>query len=138
MTRHRMIGFAGAIAGALLAAGSAAAADATGTWLRENGNSRVRFAACGAALCGTIVWLKTPDVDKNNPNDAQKSRSLVGVRVFYDMVPNGDNKWSGKAYNPEDGRTYSGYMTLNGDSLSTQGCALGGLVCRTVTWSRAN
>ena len=116
----------------------ALAADPSGIWLRENGASRVRFAACGSALCGTIVWLKEPGLDKNNPNEGQKSRSLVGTRVFYDMAPNGENKWSGKAYNPEDGRTYSGNMTLSGDSLSTQGCALAGLICRTVTWSRAN
>lgn len=122
----------------LLSTGPVLAADASGTWLRENGNSRVRFAACGSALCGTIVWLKKPDVDKNNPNEAERSRSLVGVKVFFDMVPNGADKWAGKAYNPEDGRIYSGYMTLEGDKLTTQGCVLGGIICKSVNWSRAN
>ncbi len=32
--------------------------DVTGTWMRENGESRVRFSKCGDTLCGTVVWLK--------------------------------------------------------------------------------
>jgi uncharacterized protein (DUF2147 family) len=62
----------------------------------------------------------------------------VGQRVFYEMAPNGANKWSGKAFNPEDGRTYSGTMTLSGSSLTTAGCVLGGMICRSVNWSRVN
>lgn len=125
----------GLVAGVCL---PALAAEATGTWLRENGASRVKMAACGAALCGTIVWQKEPSLDKNNPEEGQRSRPLVGVRVFYDMKPNGENKWAGKAYNPEDGKTYTGNMTLEGDKLTTQGCVLGGLICRSVGWSRVN
>ena len=54
------------------------------------------------------------------------------------MKPNGDNAWSGSAFNPEDGKNYSGKMTLSGDTLTTAGCVLGGLVCKSVKWSRVN
>jgi uncharacterized protein (DUF2147 family) len=104
-----------------------AAQDATGVWTRENGESRVRIAPCGASLCGTIVWLKKAG-----------GPAKVGQRVFYDMKPNGSGAWAGKAFNPEDGKTYSGKMTLSGNRLTTAGCTLGGLVCRSVNWSRAN
>jgi uncharacterized protein (DUF2147 family) len=104
-----------------------ALADPSGTWLRDNGNSRVRIAACGSNLCGTIVWLK----DAEGP-------AKVGQRVFYDMAPNGANNWSGKAFNPEDGKTYSGRMALSGDTLTTSGCVAGGLICRSVSWRRVN
>jgi uncharacterized protein (DUF2147 family) len=104
-----------------------AIADPSGTWLRDNGNSRVRLAPCGDAICGTIVWLKDAD-----------TASKVGQRVFFDMKPNGENKWSGKAFNPEDGKTYSGNMTLSGRSLTTSGCVLGGIICRSVNWSKVN
>jgi len=107
--------------------GTALAQDALGTWLRDNGNSRVRFSKCGEALCGSIVWLK-------EPTDTAK----VGQRVFFDMKPNGAGKWSGSAFNPEDGKTYSGTMSLAGDTLTTAGCVLGGLICRSVKWSRVN
>ena len=105
----------------------AVAGEAAGTWLRDTGASRVKFAACGAALCGTIVWLKDASSD-----------AKVGQKVFFDMKPNGDNAWSGSAFNPEDGKNYSGKMTLSGDTLTTAGCVLGGLVCKSVKWSRVN
>jgi uncharacterized protein (DUF2147 family) len=123
--------FKSALAGGCLAlvasAAPAFAQDVAGTWLRDTGASRVRFAKCGEAMCGTLAWLK----DTNGP-------AKVGQRIFYDMKPNGPGKWSGNAFNPEDGKTYSGTMTLSGDNLTTSGCVLGGLICRSVKWSRVN
>ena len=115
------------VLGAALA-GPALAQEATGTWLRSNGESRVRIAPCGAALCGHVVWLKDP----------ANSKSKVGQKVFFDMKPNGPGKWSGQAFNPEDGKNYSGTMQVNGGSLTTAGCVLGGLICKSVNWSRVN
>ncbi len=90
------------------------------------GASKVRIASCGGeALCGTIVWLKDP----NGP-------AKVGQQVFFDMKPHGDNVWTGSAFNPEDGKTYSGKMTLAGDRLTTAGCVFGGLICKSVAWTR--
>jgi uncharacterized protein (DUF2147 family) len=126
--------------------GSALAADATGTWLTEGGKSRIKIADCGGALCGTIVWLKEPNdeagkpkTDKNNPDAARKAKPLIGTQIVLGMKPSGANKWAGQVYNAEDGKTYSGNITLNGDSaLQLQGCALGGLLCKSQTWTRAN
>jgi uncharacterized protein (DUF2147 family) len=112
---------------ALASGGPALAQDVAGTWLRDTGASRVRFAKCGEAMCGTLAWLK----DTSGP-------AKVGQRIFYDMKPSGEGKWSGSAFNPEDGRTYAGTMTLTGDALTTSGCVMGGLICRSVKWTRAN
>ncbi len=113
-----------------LAAANAAPARADdailGEWLRDTGASRVRFAPCGGAVCGVIVWLR----DKDSP-------AKVGQRIFFDMKASGANAWAGSAFNPEDGKTYSGKMTLSGNSLSTSGCVLGGLICKSVDWTRA-
>src|SRR5262249_7258632 len=56
------------IAAALLTASIeiSAAADATGTWLTEDGKARIRIAACGPALCGTIISLKEPNDPQTN------------------------------------------------------------------------
>ncbi len=117
-----------AAAAILLAAGaSPALADPTGTWLRDNGNSRVRIAPCGPNFCGTLTWVKDPS-----------GPAKVGQRIFYDMAPAGANAWSGKAFNPEDGKTYSGKLTLSGSTMTTSGCVLGGLICRSVSWSKVN
>jgi uncharacterized protein (DUF2147 family) len=127
-------------------AGSALAADATGNWLTEGGKSRVKIADCGGALCGSIVWLKEPNdeggkpkTDKNNPDAGKKTKPLIGVQIVLGMKPNGANKWAGQVYNAEDGKTYSGNITLTGDNaLQLQGCALGGLLCKSQNWTRAN
>lgn len=111
----------------LTLAGTAQAQDVSGVWLRESEASRVRFAKCGDAICGNIVWLK----DTNGP-------AKIGQRVFFDMKPDGNGKWKGSAFNPEDGKTYSGTMSLQGNQLTTAGCVFGGLICRSVNWSRVN
>lgn len=110
------------------AASSVRGDDVGGTWLRDTGASKVKFAPCGGALCGSIVWLK-PGVD---------TPAKLGQKVFFDMKPAGDNAWSGSAFNPEDGKTYTGKMSLAGGTLTTQGCAMGGMICKSSTWTRAN
>lgn len=112
---------------ASIAATPALAADPTGTYLRDTGASRVKIGKCGDAFCGNIVWLK----DTSGP-------AKLGQRIFYDMKPDGDNKWAGKAFNPEDGKTYSGKMNLSGSTLTTAGCALGGLICKSVSWKKVD
>lgn len=132
---------------ALAAFDPALAADPTGTWLTQTGGSRIRIADCGGALCGTIIWLKEPNdpdtrkpkTDKNNSDAAKRSRPLLGVQIVLGMKPAGADKWTGQVYNAEDGKTYSGNLTMTGaGSLSLQGCALGGLVCKSQTWTKVN
>lgn len=110
---------------ALCSTGAAFAQDASGDWLRENGESRVKIAPCGKALCGAVAWVKDP-----------AHRNEVGTKVFFDMVPAGPGQWEGKAFNPEDGKTYTGKMVLSGNSLKTSGCVLGGMICKSVSWTR--
>lgn len=117
-----------AAAGILIGLAGPASADVIGTWLRDNGESRVRFARCGDAICGTVSWLKDPATAK----------SKIGQRVFFGMKPNGANAWAGTAFNPEDGREYSGTMSLSGNTLTTRGCVMGGFICRSVNWTRVN
>lgn len=104
-----------------------ALADPSGVWLRDNGESRVRISKCGDAFCGTVAWVKDPE-----------GPSKVGQRVFFDMKPSGANAWSGKAFNPRDGKTYTGKMTVSGSTMSTSGCILGGIVCQSVSWRKVN
>ena len=104
----------------------ALAQDVRGTWINSTGKAKVRIGDCGSSLCGVIAWVR----DRDDP-------AKVGQRVFSKMKQTKPNTWVGSAFNPEDGKTYSGTMTLSGNRLATAGCALGGLICRTVYWSRA-
>ena len=117
------------VSAAVLAASipDALAGDAKGDWARDNGASKIRIASCsGEALCGSIVWLRDPS-----------GPAKLGQQVFFDMKPKSENVWTGTAFNPEDGKTYSGKMTLSGDHLVTAGCVLGGLICKSISWTRA-
>jgi uncharacterized protein (DUF2147 family) len=146
LTTMRILALAGA-ATALLAAAPAQAADPNGTWLTEGGKSHVRIANCGGAICGRIVWLKEPNdpetgkpkTDKRNADAGKQSRPMIGVEIVLSMKPSGADKWTGQVYNAEDGKTYSGSVTMEGASaLKLEGCALGGLVCKSQSWTRVN
>jgi uncharacterized protein (DUF2147 family) len=97
-----------------------------GTWTRDNGSVHVKFDPCGEAICGNIVWLK-PGSD---------SKAKVGQRLFYDMRPDGPNSWTGKAVSPDNGSVYSGKMSIEVSTLSTSGCIIGGLICKSANWRR--
>jgi len=86
----------------------------------------VKFDTCGDAICGNIAWLK-PGAD---------TKAKVGQRLFFDMRPDGPNSWTGKAANPDNGSIYSGKMLIEGSTLSTSGCIIGGLICKSANWRR--
>lgn len=107
----------------------AMAADVGGTWLRDTGASQVKFAPCGGgAVCGHISWIKP----------GTETPAKVGQKVFFDMKPSGPDSWSGSAFNPDDGKTYTGKMSLSGNTLTTSGCVMGGMICKSTTWTRVN
>ena len=125
---------------------TAAAADAFGTWLTGDKEGQVRIVNCGGALCGNLVWLKEPNdpatgrpkTDKHNADASKQSRPLLGVPVVLAMKPSGPSQWSGEVYNAEDGKTYSGSLTLTGpDTAALKGCVLS-ILCKSQTWTRVH
>jgi uncharacterized protein (DUF2147 family) len=110
----------------LLSTSPSLAGDVLGTWSRDNGAVHVKFDTCGDAICGNIAWLK-PGAD---------TKAKVGQRLFFDMRPDGPNSWTGKAVNPDNGSIYSGKMLIEGSTLSTSGCIIGGLICKSANWRR--
>ncbi len=123
MFRFLLVFLAMALAGGACAA---RAEDVLGAWMRDDGAVRIEFSPCGPAVCGDIAWLKNP-----------KAKAKIGQRVFFDMARADQISWTGKAFSPEDGKTYSGKMVLSGKKLKTSGCVFGGLICKTVFWNRA-
>ena len=123
---------------------SALAGDPAGMWLTEDGEAKIKVAACGNAMCGSIAWLKEPNdkatnkpkTDKNNADASLRSRPIIGSPVLLSMKADGNDKWSGQLYNAEDGKTYSGNIALTGNTLKVQGCVT--IICKTKTWTRTN
>ena len=73
------------------------------------------------------------------PTPQSAAGPLMGVTIVIGMKPSGADKWAGQVYNAEDGKTYSGSITMRGASaLKLEGCALAGLICKAQTWTRVN
>jgi uncharacterized protein (DUF2147 family) len=110
-----------------------------GEWLVEDGKSRIRVEECGANLCGFVSVAKKPnEKDRKNPDPSLRGRSVIGMPVLINMKPHG-NRWDGRIYNAEDGKTYTGNVRLkNASTLRVEGCAFGGLFCGSQNWSRVN
>ena len=116
---------------------------ATGVWKLESGKVTVRITPCGPNLCGTIVGLAKPlnkkgqpKLDKKNPNEALRSRPVIGLIILANMKPAGENRWKGTIYNADDGRTYASYMKLSGDDMKVKGCV--GPFCKSMRFVRTS
>lgn len=127
-----------AVALATAFSAAAFAADPSGTWLSESGKTKVRIAPCGGnAWCGTILWVKGPEQnDVNNPDPAKHGKPLVGSLLISDMKPDGD-AYKGALYDYTSGKTYTGKLKVTGAKLALSGCVLGGLLCKSESWSKA-
>lgn len=99
---------------------AAKANDPAGIWLTQSGDAKVRVNRCGTTLCGRVVWLKEPidkatgkpQRDDRNADPSLRGRRVIGISLVIDMQPAGPNKWSGKIYNADDGKTYASTVTL--------------------------
>ena len=129
------------------AAWPADAADAiVGTWLTEDGSSKVQVAAGRAAdgssvYNGKVVWLKEPQrdgkplLDAHNADAAQRVRPIMGLEILsgFKAVPGG---WGGgSVYSPRAGKSFPAELSLQADGrlqLKVQA----GLLSRTDYWTR--
>ena len=61
----------------------------------------------------------------------------VGKPIIWDMVPDGANKWDdGKIWKVDEDEVYDSGMKLRDDgTLKVSGCILGGLICKSQTWT---
>ena len=118
---------------------AAAPAPIVGRWLTLDGKAMVEIAPCGEAVCGRIVRVLKPRpggpaVDSANVDPAMRSRPMLGLTILSDVRADRD-RWRGRIYNPETGRTYRSELTRNGETLNVKGCV--GVLCRTQIWTAA-
>ena len=106
-------------------AGSARADDPFGTWLRPSTGTQVNFYNCGGKLCAKIVAVK----DQNRKGE-------IGTMIMNGAAKSSDNEWRGDLLNTEDGKTYSGVVTLEGpNAVNLKGC-VAAIFCKGETWQR--
>ena len=120
---------------ACLWASAAQAEDVFGVWQTEKTEDgrylHVDVQPCAndaASVCGTIVGAF-----------GGASEANVGKAVIWDMVPDGPNAWDdGKVWKADEDKIYNAKMELKGQVLQVSGCVLGGMICKSQDWARAN
>ena len=130
------------------AANATAPPDAiVGTWLTEDGSSRVDIAAAKGAddatvYAGTVSWLRDPTRDgkplhdANNDDAALRDRPILGLEIVSGFKATADGGWNGgKLYSPRNGKSYPAEMSLRSDGRLELKIEAGFLT-RTVHWTR--
>ena len=126
--------------------------DILGTWYNGEKDAQIEIFRCGEDYCGKIVWLKdpnypegskdgapgTPKIDHHNPDPARHKDPILGLQIVHGFRYAGDGRWTdGKVYDPKNGKTYSGKMTLRlPQQLDLRGYIGISLIGRTTTWTR--
>jgi uncharacterized protein (DUF2147 family) len=125
-----------ALALSVLPVGAAFAAEPVGEWLVAEKTARIRIADCAGTMWGVVAWEADPGVDAKNPDPAKRTRPTLGMPILLGMTSDGKDRWSGRIYNSENGKFYSGGITmLAEDSLRVRGCILG-FLCGGENWTR--
>lgn len=149
----RAVAAAGLAAMLVAGTGGRALADPTspeGIWYTDGDESIIKVHGCTddpTVYCGTMVWLKepteadgSPKLDKLNKNPAKRDRPMIGLDILRNMKAD-DDHWTGKAYNPEDGKFYDVTFKVKtekeeNDQADLRGC-LFKFLCKTETFNRA-
>lgn len=114
---------------------AAPATPLAGQWTSPTHSVTIRIAACGGgAYCGRVTAASA-----KAKADALKGsgRALIGTQLMRDFRPDGAGGWRGKLYIPDVRQTADATMRMAGrNAIEVKGCGLGGLVCKTQTWTR--
>ena len=118
-----------------------------GTWLTEDGGSKVDIVASKAAdgsssYSGRVTWLKDPTrngkplLDANNDNVALRDRPILGLEILSGFEASGAGTWTGGTiYTPRRGQSFPAEISLLPDGR-LQVKVKAGIITRTVNWTR--
>jgi uncharacterized protein (DUF2147 family) len=97
-----------------------------GIWWNDEKTSKIQVEKKDGKYIGTIVYMipekyenGEPPKDDENPDEALRNRSIVGLQILEGFEYNAKKKeWAeGKIYDPKSGNTYDCYGWLESDDL---------------------
>jgi len=126
-----------------------------GTWVTEP-KTEVTIGPCEQGYCGSITRIVVPPhireqygdqldqippeayTDQYNEDPALRSRPIQGLTILTLTEQTAPNRYDGWIYNPEDGKTYEGFVEMLGpDRLRLTGCVMFKTICQGQEWERA-
>lgn len=96
-----------------------------GQWARDDGIAKVKIETCGTSLCVINTWIKPGVTDEK-----------VGDRLVLSLKPENGTHWQGQAFDPQRNLRYNMSFDVDGASMQSRGCLLGGLLCKAMGWTR--
>ena len=123
----------------LLALAMTIAADAApieGRWKNPSGSVTVEIDACGEAYCGTVI-----SASDQAKADAKRggTEALVGTQLMTGFKAAGTGKWRGRLFVPDiNYRSKAELRMLGAGQLKVTGCAVGRMICKSQSWTRAD
>jgi len=97
-----------------------------GVWWNDEKTTKIQVEKKDGKYIGTIVYMipekyenGQPPKDDENPDEALRDRSLIGLQILEGFVYSADkNEWNtGRIYDPKSGKTYDCYGWLESDDL---------------------
>lgn len=92
--------------------------DIIGRWMSQENNLEVEVFKTGNEYKARVVWFRDCDVntrpinvisDRKNPNEALRTRKIIGMEVMHGLVYNADdNEWqNGRVYDATSGKDWN-------------------------------
>jgi uncharacterized protein (DUF2147 family) len=118
------------------------------TWYNAEKTSKIQiFKASNGKYYGKILWMKDPldasgqpATDKENPDKSKQNNPLLGMLILSGFEKDASTgQWTdGKVYDPINGKTYCGKLTLKDNKLDLRGfiCSFS-LLGRSSEWTLA-
>jgi uncharacterized protein (DUF2147 family) len=134
--------FAMILAAAALAPGvSGQSSSIAGRWMTETRHGVVEISPCGGSICGRLIDSDSIRADPQKRDDhnrdpAQRQRPLKGLMMLQGFHAAAAQWNDGSVYNPDDGGTYHGTLTMvDARTLKVRGCIVWPL-CKSQVWKR--
>lgn len=97
----------------------------TGDWSRTDGGSRISISPCGGQLCAVNTWVR----------DTSKGEA-VGDKLVLSLQPQEPAKLAGEAFDEKRKLRYTMKIQVAANAMTTEGCMLSGVLCKTLHWNR--
>jgi uncharacterized protein (DUF2147 family) len=114
-----------AILAAFAAPAMASEPSLIGNWARGDGKTRIRVERCGPNYCAFNTWIKPGTKGEK-----------VGDKLFVKVSSSGPSFMKAEGFDPQRNMTYSMRIEIGARAMTTHGCVLGGLMCRSMSWKR--
>ncbi len=104
-------------------------------WYNAEKTSKIEiFKATDGSFYGKITWLKEPNdkngkpkLDKNNKETSQQNQPVLGLLILkkFKKSSTANEYEDGTVYDPNNGKTYCGKLTLQAKELKLRGFICG-------------